>query len=81
MKAPMPNPRPHPLQLTVEGVAEAKRWDCRRYEFCLDAAARAGWHQFHCNACAAYLPGEITFKIRRDQLGAFAEALTALKKS
>ena len=79
IKAP-PNPRPYSGQLTVEGVAETKRWDCRRYEACLDVAAEAGWQQFHCQACPAYVPGEITLKIRREGLAAFAATLATLQK-
>lgn len=50
-----PNPQPLDDLLTADGVAEYKRTDCRRYSTCLDVASDAGWQQFHCNACNAYI--------------------------
>lgn len=52
----LPNPRELDLVLTMDGVDHYKRYDCRRYAKCLDVAADAGWQQFHCNDCNAYVP-------------------------
>jgi hypothetical protein len=51
----MPNPVPLDELLTIDGVTHYKRIDCRRYTWCLDKAANAGWQQFHCNSCTAYV--------------------------
>lgn len=51
-----PNPQKLDLILTVEGVDEHKRYDCRTYARCLDIAEDAGWQQFHCNSCRVYVP-------------------------
>ena len=57
MSAALPNPQELPdLALTIDGVEEYKRYDCRTYTTCLDVAADAGWQQFHCNDCKAYVP-------------------------
>jgi len=53
---PDPNPCELDLVLTPGGVAVYKRYDCRRYGSCLTIAADAGWQQFHCNNCMAYVP-------------------------
>jgi hypothetical protein len=52
----LPNPKELDMILTTDGVEEYKRYDCRTYAKCLDAAADAGWSQFHCNDCRAYIP-------------------------
>jgi hypothetical protein len=54
--ADAPNPQPLDAVLTIDGVTEYKRHDCRRYVKCMDFAANQGWSQFHCNNCTAYIP-------------------------
>jgi hypothetical protein len=54
--AALPNPQELDLVLTVDGVEEYKRYDCVTYAKCLDVAGDAGWQQFHCNDCQAYVP-------------------------
>lgn len=50
------NPRPTDICLTIETVDLYKKADCRFYGKCLDVASIAGWQQFHCNDCQAYVP-------------------------
>jgi hypothetical protein len=50
-----PDPQELDLMLTIDGVDMYKRYDCRVYTQCLDTAANAGWDQFHCNNCKAYV--------------------------
>jgi hypothetical protein len=56
MTLALPNPVELDLMLTIDGVDAYKRYDCRTYVKCLDVAADAGWDQFHCNDCTAYVP-------------------------
>lgn len=51
-------PNPQALSdeyLTPNSVETYKRYKCIRYLLCLDAAANAGWQQFHCNDCKVYV--------------------------
>jgi hypothetical protein len=52
----LPNPQELDLLLTIDFVDDYKRYDCIRYVKCLDVAEAAGWQQFHCNECGAYVP-------------------------
>lgn len=52
----LPNPQELDLMLTYDLVDDYKRYDCAAYAKCLDIAEDAGWQQFHCNACGAYVP-------------------------
>lgn len=56
---PVPNPQELDRVLTNDGSSDDadhyKRYDCRTYPRCLDVAADAGWPQFHCNDCTAYV--------------------------
>jgi len=54
--ADAPNPQPLDEILTIEGVERHKRYDCLRYDWCLDIACAGGWSQFHCHDCTAYVP-------------------------
>lgn len=58
MSTPPGTPNPQRLDevLTSKGVDHQKRYKCRRYSKCLDVACEAGWQQFHCRDCTAYVP-------------------------
>lgn len=61
-------PNPQQLEgdaLTADNIDSFKRYDCTRYERCISTAARRGWTQFHCNACAAYEPLPVDHPARR----------------
>lgn len=55
-EGPARNPRSVDICLTIETVDLYKKSDCRFYVKCLDVASIAGWQQFHCNDCKAYVP-------------------------
>jgi hypothetical protein len=49
------NPQPMAdIEIPVEEIDSWKKSDCKRYEQCLDHAAKAGWEQFNCRACHIY---------------------------
>lgn len=49
------DPRELDEVLSVDSVPRFKRYNCRSYVACLHDAARAGWAQFHCRACHAFV--------------------------
>lgn len=53
----LPNPQQMAADLITEDtIDEYKRYDCTRYDRCLDVAVLRGWPQFHCNDCTTYEP-------------------------
>lgn len=70
---PTRNPRELDEVLSVDSVSRFKRHDCRSYVACLHDAARAGWAQFHCRACRAFveLPADDPTNAALTRLGKF----------
>ena len=42
----------------IDCVDSFKKSDCTNYRTCLKIASDAGWSQFHCNDCSAYVKDE-----------------------